>query len=268
MQVLYKYVSADRALGCIPEVGNGTLRATQPVALNDPFEGALRPTYVPNNRAEENRQLAEVLTNINPNSPVTETIVQDARQTYGSLFIKQLFSNQASTRLGIVSFSEKHDHPLMWSHYTADGSGFVIGYDIETVVRQANLSESLHRVRYVDKLPFILGPAVLSSPPSNIAALLSVKSDNWSYEVEWRLIVELSRTIGTGERDQHGHPINLVRVPNEAVVSVHYTERTPNEEVELIRRRLATPNNRYTSKRPIKLVLSSETYGYEEASDA
>ena len=38
MDTLSKYVTARRALTCIPEVGDGTLRATQPAALNDPFE--------------------------------------------------------------------------------------------------------------------------------------------------------------------------------------------------------------------------------------
>ena len=91
-----------------------------------------------------------------------------------------------------------------------------------------------------------------------------MKSDHWSYEKEWRLIVELNRTIGTGETDQHRQPINLVQVPNEAVVSVHYTERTPRESVKLIRDRLADPNNRYRAKDPRKLALFFASYGYEE----
>ena len=37
MDILYKYVTAQRALTCIPELGDGTLCATQPAALNDPF---------------------------------------------------------------------------------------------------------------------------------------------------------------------------------------------------------------------------------------
>ena len=94
-----------------------------------------------------------------------------------------------------------------------------------------------------------------------------MKSNHWSYEQEWRLIVELNRTIGTGETDQHGLPINLVQVPNEAVVSVYYTERTPRESVKLIRDRLADKNNRYRAENPRKLILSSRYYGYEEAPD-
>ena len=97
--------------------------------------------------------------------------------------------------------------------------------------------------------------------------LLSLKGAHWSYENEWRLIVELNRTIGTGETDQHGLPISLLQIPNEAVVSVYYTERTPTESVELISDRLADPNNRYRSGNPRKLILSSTTYGYEEATD-
>ena len=41
MDTLYKYVTADLAMICLPEIGDGSLRASQPSALNDPFECAL-----------------------------------------------------------------------------------------------------------------------------------------------------------------------------------------------------------------------------------
>ena len=63
-----------------------------------------------------------------------------------------------------------------------------------------------------------------------------------------RLIVELKKTIGTGETDAFKQPINLVRVPNDAVVSVFHTERTPPETVSLIRARLQDSNNRCGTK--------------------
>ena len=129
MDILYKYVTSRRALTCIPEVGDGTLRATQPAALNDPFECAVTTTYVIPDEAEENRELAKVLTEINENKPVTGHDVHRARREYGSLFTRQLFTEQVSTRFGIVSFTTDPYHPLMWAHYTTDGSGFVIGYD-------------------------------------------------------------------------------------------------------------------------------------------
>ena len=265
MSILYKFVSPRRALTCIPEVGNGTLRATQPASLNDPFECAVIPLYIIRDREDENRRLAKVLTDINDSKPVAEEDVERARQEYGSLFTRQLLTRQLSTKFGIVSFTTNPFHPLMWSHYTTDGSGFVIGYDFTELSKLANSEEYLRAVTYREQPPHIIGPASLASPESNQPILLSLKSHHWSYEDEWRLIVELNKTIGTGETDQHGQPINLIRVPNEAVVSVYYTERTPNESVELLQDRLADRNNRYGAESPRKLILSTTSYGYEEA---
>ena len=267
MDILYKYVTSDRALTCIPEVGDGTLRATQPAALNDPFECAVVALYVIRDEEEENCLLANVLTQVNESKPVSVEDVQNARRDHGSLFTRQLFTKQVSTRFGIVSFTTEPYHPLMWSHYTTDGSGFVIGYNVAVLSKLTGENGHLQYVNYGDLPPPIAGPIVLVSPESNMPKLLSVKSKHWSYEKEWRLIVELNKTIGTGDTDQHGQPINLVQIPNEAVVSVYYTERTPGETVKLIRDRLADPNNRYRAGKPRKLVLSSTSYGYEEAPD-
>ena len=265
MDVLYKYVTSRRVLTCIPEVGDGTLRATQPAALNDPFECAVAPIYSFHDDAEENRELAEVLTGINQSKRVTEQRVCCARNRYGSLFTRQLLAEQVSTRFGIVSFAANPYHPLMWSHYTMDGSGVAIGYDVGELGKLAGPAGYLRKVEYAREPPLIGGPIVLGKPESNLPILLSRKSDHWSYENEWRLIVELNGTIGTGEMDQHGQPINLVQVPNEAVVSVYYTERTPSGTVKLIEERLADDNNRYRAQHPHKLILSSTSYGYEEA---
>ena len=265
MDVLYKYVTSQRALTCIPEVGDGTLRATQPAALNDPFECAVTTKYYIPDEADENRRLARALTDINKSKQVTEKDVERARFEHGSLFTRQLLTEQLSTRFGIVSFTTNPYHPLLWSHYTSDGSGFVIGYDFEVISKLSSSPGWLRSVDYHEQPPPIAGSIVLVSPESNLPILLSIKSDHWSYEDEWRLIVELNRTIGTGEIDQRGQPVNLIQVPNDAVVSVFYTERTPDESIKIVRDRLADRNNRYRTANPRKLVLSSSSYSYEEA---
>ena len=228
---------------------------------------AVTTRYVFPDEAEENRELAKALTRINESKPVTGEEVRRARREYGSLFTRQLFTKQVSARFGIVSFTTHPSHPLMWSHYTTDGSGFVIGYNAADLSKLAGPVGCLRGVTYSDQPPPIIGPVVLVSPDSNLPKLLSCTSGHWSYESEWRLIVELNRIIGTGETDQHGQPINLVRVPNEAVVSVYYTEGTPYESVKLIRERLADKNNRYQAENPHKLILSSSSYGYEASGE-
>ena len=153
MDILYKYVTLRRALTCIPEVGDGTLRATQPASLNDPFECSVTTLYVFPDEAEENRELAKVLTEINGSKPVTEEDVRSARQEHGSLFTRQLFTEQVSTRFGIVSFATDPRHPLMWSHYTIDGSGFVIGYDAAELGKLPGPVGCLRSVTYSDRAP-------------------------------------------------------------------------------------------------------------------
>ena len=92
--------------------------------------------------------------------------------------------------------------------------------------------------------------------------MLTHKASHWQYEQEWRLVVELKDTIGTGDQDRHGHPVNLIRIPNPAVRLVYYTERSPVEIVDAVRDRLAEANNRYAAPEPAKLVLSATGYHY------
>ena len=264
MKVLYKYVSSERVLTCLPEVGDGTLRATQPSALNDPFECATTKRFIEKDSDKGNRQLSVVLTNIHDNTPVSEADVVEARERYGSLYMRELMSQQLSRRFGVVSFASDPYDPLMWSHYTVDGSGFVIAYDITELKSLCSAEDWLRPIHYSKKPPFIIDYPVLSDA-GNILIFLAHKSDQWTHEQEWRLIVKLNATIGTGHRDAHDQSINLLRIPNRAVSEVFYTERTPKEVVEEVRKRLEDGNNRYGARHLTKLVLSETEYAYVEA---
>ena len=263
MDLLYKYVSAERALTCLPEIGDGTLRATQPSALNDPFESSVYKLFVERDEEEGNRRLSEVLTSIHPSSPVSGDLVVEARDRFGSLYLRELLSEQLSQRFGIVSFATDPRNLLMWSHYTIDGSGFVLGYDADRLRTLSAREGCLLRVKYGNKLIPIIDYPVLNE--ENMNPLMSYKSTHWEYEQEWRLIVELHETIGTGQRDDRCQPINLLRVPNPAVMKVYYTERTPTETVEKVRERLSNANNRYGTTAPTKLVMSDTSFGYQDA---
>ena len=261
--LIYKYVSLERLFTCLPEVGDGTLRATQPAALNDPFECAVRPVFVEQSEEEGNMSLSRVLTDLHPATPVNEADVAKARIEYGSLFLRELLSRQLSKRIGIVSFATRPRQLLMWSHYTLNCSGFVIGYDVTQLIRLTKREGGLRPVRYGAELPPIADYAVMDE--SNLNGLLSYKNSQWEYEQEWRLIVDLKDTIGTGKIDRQGQSINLIRIPNEAVCRVYYTERTPSDAVNKVMERLSDPNNRFNTRKPVKLVQSIEKYKYDVA---
>ena len=263
-ELLFKYVPAARAMTCLPEVGNGALRATQPAAMNDPFECTMSKGFVENNRDRGNRVFAETLTDIQPRNSVTPADVEAARHRYGSLFIGELCRRQLSSRFGIVSFSTDPFHPLLWSHYTLDGSGFAIGYKAAEIKRLTGSCVHFRAVHYSANPGMPVDFPPLSSPATNMIEIMRVKGDQWAYEKEWRLIVELDLTLGTGRKDHHGQPVNLFRVPNSAIGKVYYTERTSREAVEEIEKRLNASNNRYGVDHATKAVLAENAYRYEE----
>ena len=266
MRLLYKYVSGERALTCLPEIGDGALRATQPAALNDPFECAVAYLLLEMDKRAANREVARVLTSMNRTTPVSETDVDEARDKYGSLYLRELLSKQLSQRFGVVSFATDPRHPLMWSHYASDGAGFVLGYSMARLMNLSGKAQQLREVRF-ESNPIVIESYHLLNEGA-VSSILSVKGEHWSYENEWRLIVELDETVGMGRKDRHGQPINLLRVPNEVVMSVYYTERTPRDCVEEIRSRIGDPNNRYSAAGLTKLVMSASRYGYEDEAGA
>ena len=92
-----------------------------------------------------NQQFARVLSSIHGTTPVTERDVAGAREQYGSLYLRNMFAWPLSQKFGIVSFTMDPRHPLMWSHYTSDGSGFVVGYDVERLWSLSSGEGSLRR---------------------------------------------------------------------------------------------------------------------------
>lgn len=99
-ELLFKYVSADPALTCLPEVGDGALRASQPAALNDPFECTMTKGFVESDRKAGNRALALTLTEIQPRDPETEDNVEKLDHSDG-----EIERSGVPSRMGVAIFS-------------------------------------------------------------------------------------------------------------------------------------------------------------------
>ncbi len=261
--VLYKYLTAERAVKALPENGNGALRATPPAALNDPLECATRCSAVYPSDDREVSVMIEALNSIVPEHGLTSSEVQLSRRQLGTQAWNELLRKQLSLRFGVVSFSESALHPLLWAHYADSSAGVVIGYRVSTLKEIIRGFEQLGAVKYFKEPPFTLGHKFFKNE-SNLHAVLLTKASYWEYEQEWRLTLELRNTVGTGTIDGAKYSVNICPIPNEAVTKVYYTERTPNAMVKAIKARLGNRNNRFTADAPRKLILASDRYGYEE----
>ena len=92
---------------------------------------------------------------------------------------------------GVCSFCERLDSPLMWSHYSDQHRGFCIEYDFKDAVNFSPLDFFLNPVMYQDKMVDCfdnLGSDNLSHP-YRLYLINLLKSEDWSYEREWRIVM-------------------------------------------------------------------------------
>jgi hypothetical protein len=209
-RVLYKYLAPERA----DVITKRLLRYTPLGAFNDPFEGRPAITALaPEQEARETLQKlmpSEIERAYDGFPP--EVRAQLPYATFSDLakrlavarepemlsFFSKLAPLHKSTMykkfddmIGVLSLSEVADSLLMWSHYAASHSGFVIGFDSRhPYFNEAKGPEDelrhLRRVLYRETRP---GGAMTALDGIDV---FLVKSGHWGYEREWRVLRPLA----------------------------------------------------------------------------
>ncbi|TFF21667.1 DUF2971 domain-containing protein [Jiella endophytica] len=94
-------------------------------------------------------------------------------------------------RNGLICFSEDWIDPVLWSHYANKHRGLALGFDVsESIVQQVTYSPSRLRYKPTGKVKSITGELATQ--------LICTKFASWSYEKEWRALVELGRAEKEG----------------------------------------------------------------------
>lgn len=99
--------------------------------------------------------------------------------------------NQSTDKSGIFSLSHTATDELMWAHYCASHCGIVLEYDISQLTRFSS-SQHLHtfKVNYSSKPPHLSLHDIQNNPIQVVATMLGYKSPKWSYENEFRVLLE------------------------------------------------------------------------------
>lgn len=182
---------------------NLMIRATPVLALNDPFEGHFNKDQV---RDADRNQRDFYRRN------GKEVYEADESELDGSMGVIQgeLFD------LGILSFTEDFNNPIMWAHYANEHKGMVVEFDFNEPFFMDSLKEINGRksrfgknyladcYEYPEKVDYrrvmpSFGRAEFSAPESMEdyhwekfnRAILFTKSNDWIYEKEQRSIVRL-----------------------------------------------------------------------------
>lgn len=233
---LYKYLSPNRIgvlTGC-------RIRYTQPGAFNDPFEAKPHITTIAESDEAE-RRVDEILLEETQNmydklpaeakSRVPYDVVKDLaiqrreslRGDFGRMvkdatpLLRRIIDEKFNELIGILTLSEKPDNILMWSHYAASHEGFVLGFDSanEYFDQRMSSSDEFRHLRKVEYRP--------QRPNAPLTALdgvdvFLVKSKEWEYEQEWRIMRPFTDTVETISAEPF--PIHLFEYPPSALVEV------------------------------------------------
>lgn len=207
---LYKYFSPDR----VAVVTSGLVRYSPMGAFNDPFEGQPEVTSLTTKAGALNsldellpleaRTAYDALTPearaALPYAVFEKLVVEHMHANKPKLlaalhgmtpFVQAFMTRKFDELLGAFCLSEVPDSLLMWSHYAASHTGFVLAFDAKHAHFHEEKSADdefrhLRRVIYREARP----SAVLTDF-EGIDVFL-VKSGHWAYEREWRIFRALS----------------------------------------------------------------------------
>ena len=211
---LYKYVPIDG----LKRILQGSMRFTQPRAFNDPFE--LLPEIVtPIDERARTLNISFDITAQRRQPPVGE--MEDVPdQCCASDSTSRAIVKQLNSLIGILCLSRVKDSLLMWSHYASQYAGALVEFDGLHEFFDGQID-----VEYRSQRPRRNISTYLSPHEPVPVSELCVKSDQWKYESEVRIIRRLSDCEMTGT-DPRGFPVYIRKIPRDSIRSVTFGERT------------------------------------------
>ena len=211
---LYKYVHID---GLIRSLG-GSIRFTQPGAFNDPFE--LLPELVaPAVEHPQNLTISFDTMAKRRDPPVGE--IPNSDKVDSSDVISRDIVKEFNKTIGIFCLSQISDSLLMWSHYADQYAGAVIEFDGSKDFFAGQIEVEYRSLRPRKNISAYL----VANQPVPVAELC-VKSDQWRYEQEVRIVRALSDCKKTNALDSRGFPIFVQDIPIDCIKSITLGERT------------------------------------------
>ena len=139
-------------------------------------------------------------------------------------------------RPGIIFKPEVGNSLLMWSHYADQYAGAVIEFDGDSGIFDGQID-----IEYRSHRPKKDISAYLSENAPVPLAELCVKSDQWRYEDEVRIIRQFAVCEDTG-KSSRGFPIYIQKVPQDCIKGITLGERTSIEDQRKVYEAIRTSN--------------------------
>lgn len=162
--VIYKYQrGTNRNWNCIAK-GKPELWLSQAGEFNDPFDCA----FLYNHHSKE----------IYDRDTEYNLAVKEGLEQYE----RDKESEKLQSKVFVSCFSERNNSMLMWSHYAEQHTGLCVGYRLYDLIEKYNIFP----VIYSNQMPQISD--IRNAEESALYQSILTKCEDWSYELEWRII--------------------------------------------------------------------------------
>lgn len=241
--MLFKYLGPER----VDVLHSLSIRFSPLLSLNDPFESLplvdareAKEMLISKavNDLDELWEKTEAEEKTEENLALLEKTRADVIADIESTFKATNTGREAIAMLGddfgVLSLSRTESSILMWSHYAAEGRGFVVGLD----EKHPFFREEDAKGQPTKPLPVVYTTTRCTVSPSDARfyeKFLCEKALEWAYEEEERVFRFFNnteaRSIG---RDQYGQRIVLTHLPKEAIRAVCLGYRADNDLMQSI----------------------------------
>lgn len=278
---LYKYLVTER----FDVLRNAKVRFSQHMALNDPFEmkpyfeglasdlfltqffnasweaygeGAVKliDGLIPDVLKDEHHK--STMEQAKHENPGIDLLLSTHKEKMPVL--RNVMFTSFNDGVGVLCLTEERDNLIMWAHYANNYKGFIIEFDDkhEYFHEKDSLMGELGRIRRIDYS--VDRPNHASFTDLTPAEIFFLKSDDWAYEKEWRMLKPLPlENADKVNRDADGQPVYLFSFPPECVTGVIFGSRMPDDVRNNFVEFLST-EKRYSYAKPYHAILDEKKF--------
>lgn len=240
---LYRYMPID--LNTLTALSQNYLWFSHPDTFNDPFDGVV---YLDGEYSE--KLVKEYLMRVFKERDMSMEMFEPAYDSYlktpktQDLFNKSMQASLWETTKDVTKvccFSKLQKTILMWSHYAKGHTGMCLGYDAKFLT--TNTDEEVLPIFKIEYYAKMTRSSFENDQESAIHYAFRHKYDIWSYEEEWRALIN--------------KPEHKIYFKPEALKSVTFGCKTPLVQKKTIRNILGSRVNYY------KTVMNGNAYELE-----
>jgi hypothetical protein len=246
-KLLYKYRSFDINNHSLSILSQNKIFFSSPKHFNDPFDSAIRIRFDIGTKDQIIQKIMDLEKHSNP--IITQSKARQIakkRWKEGDIYFKknpdnihEEMKNNVFNTAGVFSLTEDSKNLLMWSHYALSHEGFCIEFDgimlgnfFANYSYYYNKLAMLYKVDYSNNYP-IVNP-YLDTPEQRMIKSFLVKSKEWEYEKEWRIIYYNGADL-------------IFEIPQELITKVMVGINISNDNLALVKEIM--------TKRKIKIPL-------------